>query len=275
MSFWTRKSVSRREAIRKDRPDTTARKWEQLRASGVIVSLQIAALFWVAATGILMLRQDVVPYRPGQYAHHDIISRVDFTFMDKDQLAQAQRLARQNAPRVYMAVPDAWKPLEEKLLALPDLVAGVPTLNELSPELREVLDAGSFTPLKEIHASERRRAAYNGSIKEYIAALKAFDPTRPEKSFIVLSLDKRTEERDAGREIIVRATDPATGSVLSGQVKTDLTFPHVPVTNDDLLPRLARLADEKLADLALSPKIAALTLKSLRPNFVLDEAATA
>ena len=111
MSLWSRKSVSRREAIRKDRPDTTARKWEQLRASGVIVSLQIAAVFWVAATGILMLRQDVVPYRPGQYAHHDIISRVDFTFMDKEQLAQAQRLARQNAPRVYLAVADVWKPL--------------------------------------------------------------------------------------------------------------------------------------------------------------------
>jgi hypothetical protein len=273
MSPWSRKSVSRREAIRKDRPDTPARKWEQLRANGVIVSIQIAAVFWVAATGILMFRQDVVPYRPGQYTHHDIISRVDFTFMDKEQLAQAQRLARQNAPRVYLAVADAWKPLEEKLLALPDLVAGVPTLNELSPELREVLDAGSFTPLKEIRANERRRAVYNGAIKEYVAALRSFDPTRPEKSFIILSLDRRTEERDAGREIIVRATDPSSGSLLSGQLKTDVTF-H-PLMNEDLLPRLERLADEKLADLALSPKIAALTLKSLRPNFTLDEAATA
>src|SRR5687767_9450486 len=185
--MWSRKSVSRRDAIRKDRPDTPARKWEQLRASGVIVSLQIAAVFWVAATGILMLRQDVVPYRPGQFAHHDIISRVDFTFMDKQQLAEAQRLARQNASRVYTAAPDVWKPLEEKLLALPDLVASVPTLNELSPELREVLDAGSFTTLKEIHANERRRTAYNAAIREYIAALKRFDPAKPERSLIILS----------------------------------------------------------------------------------------
>jgi cyclic-di-AMP phosphodiesterase PgpH len=273
MFSWSRKSVSRREAIRKDRPDTPARKWENLRASGVIVSLQIAALLWVAATGIMMFRQDVVPYRPGQYTHHDIISRVDFTFMDKQQLAQAQRLARQNAPRVYVAVPDALKPLEEKLLALPDLVAGVPTLNELSPELREALDAGSFTPLKEIRADERRRAAYNTAIREYVAALRAFDPAKPEKSFIILGLDRRTEERDAGREVIVRATDPKTGAALSAQVKTDLTF-H-PLQDKELLPRLARLADEKLADPVLAPKIAALTVKGLRPSYALDEGASA
>src|SRR5215207_8159410 len=221
--IWSRKSVSRREAIRKDRPDTPARKWEHLRANGVIVSIQIAAVFWVAATGILMLRQDVVPYRPGQYAHHDIISRVDFTFMDKQQLAEAQRLARQNAPRVYAAVPDVWKPLEEKLLALPDLVASVPTLNELSPELREVLDAGAFTPLKEIHANERRRTQYGKAIKDYVAALKQFDAAKPEKSLVILSFAARSTERDAGKEIIVRSTD-AVGAAASANIKSELTF---------------------------------------------------
>src|SRR5687768_3579080 len=237
MSLWTRKSVSRREQIRKDRPDTTARKWEHLRSNGVIVSLQIAAIFWVAATGILMFRQDVVPYRPGQWAHHDIISRVDFTFMDRQQLAEAQRLARQNAPRVYTAVPDVWKPLEEKLLALPDLVAGVPTLNELSPELRDVLDAGAFTPLKEIHGNERRRTAYNTAIKEYIAALKRFDPANPAKSPIILNFSVRSAEREAGREIIVRAPD-ANGVLAPVHVKPEVTF--APELTDDLMPRLAR-----------------------------------
>src|SRR5439155_17947059 len=110
---WSRKSVSRREHIRKDRPDTTARRWQRLRASGVVVSIQIALAFWLFATAILMLREDVVPYRPGQWVHHDIMSRVTFVYMDKQKLAEAQRLARLNEPHVYSQVTDAWKVLEE------------------------------------------------------------------------------------------------------------------------------------------------------------------
>jgi len=156
MRFWSRKNLSRREHIRKDRPDTFARRWDRMRASGVIVSLQIALLFWVLATAILMLREDVVPYRPGQWVHHDIMSRVTFVYMDKQKLADAQRTARQNEPHVYSQVADAWKPLEEKLLALPDRVAAAPTPNELGADLRGILDLGSFTKLKEYHSEPKR-----------------------------------------------------------------------------------------------------------------------
>src|SRR5687767_12235896 len=138
MFSWSKKSVSRREQIRKDRPDTPARKWEKLRSNGVMISIQIAAAFWIVATAILMLRDDVVPYRAGQYTHHDIISRVDFTFMDKEALARAQARASQTTPRVYVQAADAWKALEEKLMALPDRVAAVATPNELGTELRNV-----------------------------------------------------------------------------------------------------------------------------------------
>ena len=70
-----------------------------------------------------MMRQDVVPFRPGQWTHHDILSRVDFVYTDPQLLANQQQVARQTTPRVYTQVADAWKPLEEKLLALPDRVA--------------------------------------------------------------------------------------------------------------------------------------------------------
>ncbi len=271
MSFWSNKSVSRREAIRKDRPDSTARKWEQVRSKGVVVSLQIAACFWAIATSILLLRQDVVPYRPGQYVHHDIISRVDFVFMDKQLLADAQRLARQNAPHVYSASADVWKPLEEKLLALPARVAAVATLSELPADLRNVLDAGTFTRLKEYHNNERMRATYNSAIKEYVASLKKFDPAKPETALIILSDEARIAERDSSSEINLHVTDDK-GMLSTASVKPEVTFS--PAMRDDLEPRLARLADEKVES-ALSPKIAALTIASLKPNFGLDEGATA
>ena len=46
--LWSRRSGFRREQIRKERPDTVIRRWEKLREGGVIVSLQIAAFFFVA-----------------------------------------------------------------------------------------------------------------------------------------------------------------------------------------------------------------------------------
>src|SRR4051812_46851206 len=195
MSLWTRKSVSRREQIRKDRPDNPARRWEKFRAGGIVVSLQIAATFWVLATPILMLRDDVVPYRPGQWAHHDILARVDFNYMDGQKLADAQRKARQDEPHVYAQVADAWKPLEDKLLALPDRVAAASTLAELGGDLRGVLDSGSFTKLKEYH-NARLRADFNKQVKGYVAALRRVAPNKPETSLIVLPDVARLNEVD-------------------------------------------------------------------------------
>src|ERR1043166_1529561 len=106
MALFSAKSQSRRSEIRKNRPDTVERRWEQFKASGVPMSLGIAVVFCAAAVAILMLRTDVVPYRPGQFAPHDIVSRVDFTFLDKQRLADAQRRVRDAEPHVYRANPD-------------------------------------------------------------------------------------------------------------------------------------------------------------------------
>ena len=89
-----RKAPARRAEIRKNRPDTVTRRWELMKASGVPVSVAIAAAFALVAIAILSLREEVVPHRPGQFAAHDIVSRVDFTFHDNRKLADAQRAAR-------------------------------------------------------------------------------------------------------------------------------------------------------------------------------------
>ena len=93
LSFF-KKAPARRAEIRKNRPDTPARRWELWKAAGLPVSLAIATFFFIATTAILMFREEAVPYRPGQFATHDIVSRVNFAFKDKDQLAAVQRAAR-------------------------------------------------------------------------------------------------------------------------------------------------------------------------------------
>ena len=69
-----------------------------------------------------MLRESVVPYRPGQYVAHDIVSRVEFTIPDKEKLNAAQRKARGAVPHIYTQNNEGWQELQEKLLAPGDLL---------------------------------------------------------------------------------------------------------------------------------------------------------
>src|SRR5688572_4222983 len=124
--FFTPKSA-RRAAIRKDRPDATDPRafMQRMHAEGGLVAVWIACAFFLLATGVLMLRENVVPYRPGQWAPHDIVSRVDFTFREEKLLAKAREQAREAQPRVYRAAEiDPWSVVEQRLLTLPDKVAG-------------------------------------------------------------------------------------------------------------------------------------------------------
>ena len=122
------KSRSRRAEIRKNRPDAEWIDWKKFKEKGVPASLGIAFVFFLVASSILMLRQDVVPYRPGQWVHHDIVSRVKFTHQDPLRLEEKQRDASNRQPRVYTKnrkTEDVWRDLEEDLRRLPEqVVAG-------------------------------------------------------------------------------------------------------------------------------------------------------
>jgi putative nucleotidyltransferase with HDIG domain len=266
MALWSRRSGFRREQIRKERPDTVSRRWEKLRDDGILVSLQIAAAFFVLASAILMLRQDVVAYRPGQYTAHDIVSRVDFTYMDQEKLAAAQRKARQDAPHVFSQSADAWKLLEEKLLALPDRVGAAESIDALSPELRTLLDLGSFTTLKQVRAD---RTNYTKQVRSYIASLRKFDPSHPEQTLAILSDDGRRSEVETGNDIQLRVVD-ANGVPATAVVKAELTYS--PSMTAEIQKKIE--APAQVFDLVLQPKIVALTMRSLKPTFTYDEGAT-
>ena len=98
----------------------------------MIGSVGVAALFWLAASAIVMLRDDAVPYKPGQYVPQDILSRVDFTFTDPDRLAQVKREKRASEPQVYKSTGDAWGDLEKSLDDLPERV-GDKDVTQLPP----------------------------------------------------------------------------------------------------------------------------------------------
>src|SRR5580700_2198465 len=128
--FSNQKSSARRLAIRENRPDTSAIWFKELQCNGTFPSIAIAAVFWGLASAILMMRQQVLPYRMGQSVQYDIISRVGFDFVDTSLKAQKQEEARTAALPVYRSATDQktgdiWQPLEDQLLALPERVRGL------------------------------------------------------------------------------------------------------------------------------------------------------
>ena len=98
---------------------------QKLRAEGGLASIGVAVGFCVLSSLILLMREDVVRYRPGQWVNHDIVSRVDFSYPDEKKLANDRENAKLMTPRVYkIAEEDPWKAAEDDLLSLPDRVKG-------------------------------------------------------------------------------------------------------------------------------------------------------
>ncbi|MDQ3441928.1 MAG: HDIG domain-containing protein, partial [Planctomycetota bacterium] len=253
-----RKAPARRAEIRKNRPDTVHRRWELMKASGVPASLAIAAAFALIAIAILSLREEVVPYRPGQFAAHDIVSRADFTFHDTRRLADAQRAARSSALNVYAENPNLWKKIEDLLLAVPDRVGTAASPQELGEDLRTVIDSGTFELLKSF-STRAGRPAYNQQIKNYMAAVR-------QEELIVLDAQQRTAEENR-EKLAIRSADGTRTDPTPRIVTFDTTMR---VQIESRLERLARAHVE----LALQPKVVALTLNALTPTHVLDDAAT-
>src|SRR5580765_4918528 len=99
--FFSHRRGARRREIRKNRPDSSSRRWAELRASGTFGSLWVAVGFCLLTISLLMLREKVVPYRPGDFTSADLLSRVSFRFADKDELAKKQQDARDRTPHIY------------------------------------------------------------------------------------------------------------------------------------------------------------------------------
>ena len=276
---WT-KSRPRRVEPRKSRQTAGHDRWREFQAGGGLPSLVIAAAFFVIVTAILMLREDVVAYRPGQYVSHNLTSRVDFVYTDRDLLVRMQERARENEPRVYRRTPgDYWGALQDELTTLPDLTH-LRRKDELPDELRSTLDAGDLAALE--RAYDRGRQKYNDSIQRYVAKL----PGRlgaGGKPLVILPAGERNEElnrREPANEMTRRyvTLSPAAADATAAAQATPVDVASDTYSTDlppEVLSRLQNAADETTAP-TLAPKIAELTFAFLKrnPTHKLDQAAT-
>ena len=263
------KSRSRRAEIRKNRPDAAWLDLEALRSSGALASIGIAAAFFVAASAVLMLREQVVPYRPGQWIPHDIVSRVDFSYRNKDRLADMRRERRDAEPRVYQPLAhaqgkgDAWANLRRELAALPDRV-GDRTAADLPAPLNTILDGGALTALRQ-YASPAARETYTQKVNAFVDALqnRVVHAGGQQWKLVVLPKAERQHDLDAGRPVAIEGY---------GVVPSELTFA---ADTPEFRAELTKLATTHFM-LSLQPQIVELTVSILgeRPTHVYNDAAT-
>src|SRR5690348_8604222 len=239
------KSRSRRVEIRKNRPDALRLDWDALRARGVLTSLGIAFAFFAVGSGILMMRQEVVRYRPNQWIPHDIVSRTDFTYFDARQLAAAQADAREKEPRVYVPHGDMWEDLRRALLALPDRIANVPSDN-VPPDLA-VFDPGAQTALRRF-AQPSEQPSFERYVNGFIDDLKQPRVKQGSKMLplIILPADERAKDLAASRPVRV------TGVNDNDPVNPQYTY----APNDDFIQQtLASVAEQHFGLASLRQKI--------------------
>lgn len=247
----TKNSGHRRAEIRRKCPERDDAVLGRLLRPENHVALAIAIGFVVCTIAILMLRPKVVGWRVGQYAPHDIVARVDFAYHDAEKLATEQQAARLREPRVYRAVEDPFDKLRAELSVLPDVVQSQ-RIEQLSEPYRKLLDQASLTQLQE-YADPKKRAGWQDAVDGYVAALKQLH-------MVILPDDQRAQDTDR----TIRLPD-------IGPVRTDDTFS--PSMRDELQAKILKPAQLNFSSL-LAPRIAAVTLEKIKPNYEVDDVQT-
>lgn len=223
-----------------------------MRAEGKVRGVWIAIGFAIIASCIALLREEVAPYRPGQWVGHDIVSRVDFQYSDRAELTRIQERRREAEPRVYKSNGDVWAQLDEFLTTLPARVTGS-TFAQLSETLKSALDPATLGKLQE-YAQEDRTRVWQESVHAYVAAVKAL-------RLVIIPETQRQEELK--RQIAL--------SDGGGQMSGDATYS--PATREELAIKFHDLAVKNFP-LALQPQIVRLTLNQIKPTHTLDQAET-
>ena len=252
------KSKSRRQEIRKNRPDAGKMKWARLKEQGVPQAVGIALGFFVLAVGILMLRQDVVHYRPNQPITHDIVSRVAFTYPDKAMLATAQAEARKREPRVFVPDDQVWVDLEKELLSLPGRMGTAEPPADLAPLFND--DKAAVSMLRQ-YTAPPGSADYERQVAKFVSDLREHRPDGARHPLIVLPAAERKQDELARSQVRIGTDLVSVGS----------TYP----TGDEALTNVIK---EKAAVFhrALQARLTEFTANWLakRPTHQLDEAAT-
>jgi putative nucleotidyltransferase with HDIG domain len=262
--IWSRRYGARRTEVRKNRPDLGGSFYSELKARGVIGSLGIAGVFCVLATAIVLLRDDAVPYKPGQFVPQDIVSRVDFTSTDQSRLTKTRQERRESEPHVYSPAGDAWGELRAALLELPERVADK-DVSQLPGKLATALQVGpgsdGILNILAQYRTPEEKPKYQKAVEDYVNDLRPL---------VLLPKAQRDLELAKASQRFVTIAIPGHRD----PVRLEDTL--AAEANKELQDKLAAAADKHFyfAPASLAAKIVVFSLQTIRSTHELDERAT-
>ena len=273
MSIEPRKTRSRRNEIRADvRRHKPASPQSQVlglfRDERSLLLIGVGLVFVAVCSAILMLRPGVATLRPGQRALSDVVSRVEFSVLDEQQLQRVRQQRREAEPRVYRAADeDPVAALEAELLALPRRTRGQ-GLEQLDAPARDVLDEASLTKLQEV--AETQDPDWPKAVRRYADLLR-------EQNLTLIPAERRAEDFQGTIRLPDGTLLPAEQTLSPvGAGRADAQ--QAGRGREAMAERLSRKLLPATADAfspVLYPKLLDLTLATLGPTHLLDEAATA
>jgi cyclic-di-AMP phosphodiesterase PgpH len=179
----------------------------------------ISVLFVVLVGSVASWTREQPLVAVGRVMDRTKLSRLDFELPDLQRTEDLRLEARNNSPRFYLSSSDATlAEIEQELTKLPQTLAGVQTLDELSDELREefALTDRSLAQLKTQVLDGEPSPTWKAGIERLMNSVRRTpildaedwrDANQALYSGIKLQLGEETIDRAKGEEVSTEATE--------------------------------------------------------------------
>ncbi len=238
-------------------------------------ALAFACFVLVVGTTMLWTRGQV-KIAVGQIMRETRTARVEFNTEDVQQTQTQREAARLNVPRVYSADIPVLEEIRADLLNLPQTLAGVGTLEDVSREIRVRfrLNEELFRAVRAIASDDEQMAVWTRRVNALAEILRR----RPMLSRQVW---QGATQEGLSTQIELRYPAPAAGGGASAEAPASQRISRddaINIESDQLLAEIARIV--RIAgfpdpiDALVRARLQPNTLAKPRPTFVYDATAT-
>jgi len=255
-----RPARTRRSEIRRTvpKPRRSLRDWA---TSPEFARSAPIGLVFMALAGLLIAWAREQPYvAPGRVMTDTRVVRAEFQVPDLGGAETRRSVARQTAPRVYIASRGAFEEIQSALVRLPTALADAASLEEVAPEMRETyqLDENQLAAIRSYAVAGEASRAWQARVESLTEQLRTL-PILDRDIFQI-------EQTAANQWIEVRFWDGETERLLKGRA--------VNVAGAQLRTAMRQAVSQAGFEEPVASVIVNWLVENARPTFRFDETAT-